>query len=131
MTFTFQRRYFTTAIILFLVEVFIALYITDSWIRFYGGDFLVVLFLYSLVKSFLEIPVKNAIFGVLLFSWFVEGLQAVKALKLLGLEEDTLLRIILGSTFEWLDMLIYTLAAMSIYFVEGVIQSYTKINLQI
>ncbi|WP_029036417.1 ribosomal maturation YjgA family protein [Salinimicrobium xinjiangense] len=118
MVFTFNKKYFSAAILLFLVEVFIALYINDSWIRPYGGDFLVVFFLYSLVKSFLKISVKNAIFGVLLFSWFVEGLQAIDLLSLLGIEKNWLFVVILGSTFEWLDILIYTLAALVIFFIE-------------
>lgn len=117
MAFTFNRKYFIVAVLLFIIEVLIAVYIRDSFVRPYAGDFLVVLLLYSFVKSFLKISVKKAIFGVLLFSWLVEGLQYIEIIKLLELN-DIILRVVLGNHFEWLDMLIYTLAAFSVFYIE-------------
>ncbi len=35
----FQYRYFIFAVILFLIEVYIALFVDDEIIRSYGGDF--------------------------------------------------------------------------------------------
>lgn len=118
MSFSFNRKYFTAAILLFLVEVFIAVYINDSFVRPYAGDFLVVFFLYCLVKSFSKIPVKNAIFGVLLFAFIIEGLQFFKLVNMLGLQDNKIALAVLGNHFEWLDILIYTLAAFSIYLME-------------
>lgn len=115
MAFTFKRKYFLVAVLLFIIEVLIAVYIRDSFVRPYGGDFLVVLLLYSVVRSFIKIPVRKAIFGVLLFSWLVEGLQYLEVLNLLGLREIKILAILLGNHFEWLDMWIYTLAGAGIY----------------
>lgn len=111
---TFRKNYFFAAVFLFLVEVFIALYIRDAVIRPYGGDFLVILLIYCLLKSFFKIPVKNAILGTLAFAFLVEGLQFIKLIKLLGLEGNSLASAILGSHFEWLDMLLYSLAALTL-----------------
>lgn len=118
MDFIFNRKYFTLAIILFLIELYIAIFIKDAIIRPYGGDFLVVIFLYCLLKSFFRIPVKNAIFGVLLFAFAVEGLQYLKIVNLLNLQDNEIASAVLGNHFEWLDILIYILAAISIYLVE-------------
>ncbi|MGB7785750.1 MAG: DUF2809 domain-containing protein, partial [Salinimicrobium sp.] len=65
----FQKSYFLASLILFLLLVFIAAYVSDDIIRPYGGDVLVVIFLYCLLKSIFRIPVKNAIFGVLVFAF--------------------------------------------------------------
>lgn len=118
MHFTFNKKYFSAAVAFFLVEIFIALYVKDALIRPYVGDYLVVFLLYCLVKSFLNISVKKAIFGVLLFSYFVEGLQYFNVTGFLGLKENQFISIILGSYFEWLDIFIYTLAALSIFWIE-------------
>lgn len=104
----FQKNYFVIALFLFLLLVFIARYIRDSFIRPYGGDLLVVIFLYCLVRSFFTIPVKKAIFWVLLFSFLIEGLQYLQIIKHLGLEKNTVAVAILGSHFEWLDLLLYS-----------------------
>lgn len=79
-----------------------------------------VIFLYCLLKSFFKIPVKNAIFGVLLFAFAIEGLQYFGFAKHMGLQENLIASVILGNHFEWLDMLFYTLGALTVYFVEVV-----------
>ncbi|WP_029033386.1 DUF2809 domain-containing protein [Salinimicrobium terrae] len=114
----FNLKYFLAAVILFFIEVFIAVFVQDSFIRPYGGDFLVVIFLYCLLKSFFRIPVKNAIFGVLLFSFVVEGSQYLRLVDLMGLQDNKIASVVLGNYFEWLDMVIYTLAALTIYWIE-------------
>ncbi|NJY61410.1 DUF2809 domain-containing protein [Salinimicrobium sp. CDJ15-81-2] len=114
----FQKKYFFAAILLFLLLTIIAAFVKDSIIRPYGGDLLVVVFLYCLLKSFFRIPVKSAIFGVLLFAIAVEALQYLRIVKLLGLEENNIAIIILGSYFEWLDIVFYSLGATLVYVVE-------------
>lgn len=118
MEFSFNKKYFVAAVILFLVEIFIAIYVQDSFIRPYGGDFLVVILLYCVVKSYLKVPVEKAIFGVLLFSWIIEALQYLKIINLLGIEENKIFSVILGNHFEWLDLLLYTMAGFVIFGVE-------------
>lgn len=116
----FNPKYFLAAVLLFFTEVFIAIFVKDSVIRPYGGDFLVVIFLYCLLKSFFKIPVKNAIFGVLLFAFVVEGAQYFKLVDLLGLENNKIASAVLGNHFEWLDILIYILGGLTIYLVEKI-----------
>ena len=48
---TFRKTYFILSILLFIIEVLIALFAHDEFIRPYVGDLLVVVLLYCLVKS--------------------------------------------------------------------------------
>ena len=105
----FYRRYFLMALLLLLTEIVIAVFVRDSIIRPYGGDFLVVILLYCLVKSFINSPVVKTALGVLLFSYIVETLQYFHFVRVLGLEQYALARIIMGTSFAWTDILAYTL----------------------
>jgi hypothetical protein len=116
----FQLKYFGLAILLFVVEVLIALYIDDSFIRPYFGDFLVVIFIYCFFKSFWNASVKSVAVSVLLFSYIVEVLQYFKIVKFLGLQELQLANIIIGNSFAWVDMLAYTLGILFVLFIERI-----------
>ena len=107
--FSFQKRYFLVAFLLFLLLLAIAAFVHDSVIRPYGGDLLVILFLYYLLKSFLRLGVKTAVFGVLAFAIIIEVLQFLNTLKFLGWEKIEGANIILGSHFDWLDIFSYVL----------------------
>lgn len=95
-------------------------------IRPYGGDFLVVIFLYCFLKSFFRIPVKNAIFGVLLFAFFVEASQYFGLVTVLGLRENKIASAVLGNHFEWLDMLLYVLGALAVLGGEQIKRCFIK-----
>ena len=116
---TFRKGYFLMAIFLLIVEVVIALFVRDSFLRPYGGDFLVIFFLYCLLRSFFRIPVKNAIFRVLFFAFVLEGFQYIKIVELLHLQDDIVVSTVLGTHFEWLDLLIYVLAAVFLFAAES------------
>lgn len=116
----FNLQYFVAAVLLFLTELFIAAFVKDSLIRPYGGDFLVVIFLYCLLKSFFKIPVKYAIFGVLLFAFAVEGSQYYGLVNLLGLQDNKVASVVLGNHFEWLDIFIYTLGGITVFGIEKI-----------
>lgn len=107
--FRFNRKYFLFAIVLFIVEVCIAKYAHDAIVRPYVGDLLVVILLYCMAKSILNTdPYKTAI-AVLFFAYFIELLQYLQIIKWLGLEHNALARTIIGTSFEWIDMMAYTI----------------------
>lgn len=115
----FHLRYFIFFMLLFIIEVLIALYINDSIIRPYGGDVLVVILIYCFVRAFFEVPVRASVMGVLLFSYLIEFLQYLNFVKLLGLENNALANVVMGNSFAWMDMLAYTLGALIILLVES------------
>lgn len=68
MTIKLRPGYLYLTLMLITVKIFIGVYIQDAWIRPYGGDFLVVIFLCCLVRSFLIINYPRAGDGTLLFA---------------------------------------------------------------
>ena len=94
--FRFSIRYFTYAIILFLVEVFIGFYMSDAYIRPYGGDFLVVILLYCLVKSFVNTPTLPTASYVLVIAYAIEISQYFHLISLLGLQNASWARMVLA-----------------------------------
>ena len=93
--FIFRKNYFVLTVILFLVEVCIALFIKDRFIRPYVGDFLVVILIYSFIRSFLNAPVFKTALGVLIFAFAIEGLQYINLVKILGLQHSKLASVVL------------------------------------
>ncbi|WP_299624724.1 DUF2809 domain-containing protein [uncultured Tenacibaculum sp.] len=114
--FRFDGKSFIIFILLFLVELVIAK--TKGFIRHTFGDFLVVILLYYLVKSFVNFTPKKIAIGVLCFSFAVEILQYFKIVEILGLQDNKLMRIVIGSTFSFGDLIAYTLGIITVYFIE-------------
>jgi len=118
--FLFSKTYFISFLLLLVTEILIALYLNDEIIRPYIGDLLVVILIYCFVKSFFATPVVPTAIAVLLFAYAIEMLQYFQIVKLLGLQHSTFARVVIGTSFEWIDMLAYTAGALLIVFVEKV-----------
>lgn len=104
---TFNKHYFILTILLFIIEILIALYIHDTIIRPYIGDVLVVILIYCFIKSFLKLPVLPVAVFVLLFSFCTEFLQYLQIVEKLGLQNSTIAKTIIGTSFAWIDILCY------------------------
>ena len=116
--FTFKAKYFLFAFLLFIIEVLIALFIRDRFIRPYVGDFLVVILIYCFLRAFINAsPVKLAI-GVLLFSYTIEILQYFQIVDRLGLSGNLIAKTVIGYGFEWWDLVAYTLGVIFVYMVD-------------
>lgn len=103
----FNRTYLLLTILLFVIEVCIALFVHDNFIRPYFGDVLVVILIYCFVKSFLKISVTKGAIAVLLFAFLVETLQYFTIIEVLGLQNNRLARTVIGTSFAWEDILAY------------------------
>ncbi|WP_199118246.1 DUF2809 domain-containing protein [Pedobacter sp. ASV28] len=114
----FNIKYFSYALLLFIVEVGIALYVHDQIIRPYIGDVLVVILIYCFVKSFFNLPVLKTAIGVLLFSYVIETLQYFQFVKLIGLEHSRLANVVIGNYFAWMDILAYTAGIIMVLMAE-------------
>lgn len=112
--FTFNKTYFALAILLFIIEVFIGIYVKDNFIRPYGGDFLVVILLYFLVKAFFNISVFRAAIYVLMFAFAVEFAQYFKIVEILGLQDSKLARIVIGTSYAFEDLVAYFLGIATV-----------------
>ena len=103
---------------MFLIEVLFALYLHDRIIRPYIGDVLVVIMIYCFVKTFHNGSVTIIALSVLLFAYMVEMLQYFKLINYLGLQNSKVANIILGNSFEWIDMMAYTVGIAIVLCVE-------------
>ena len=115
---TFNKNYFGFTILLFFIEVFIALYINDSFIRPYLGDVLVVILIYCFLKSFLKLPVLIVAIFVLAFSFTIEFLQFLNIVEKLGLEESKIATTVIGTSFSWVDLLTYIIGIIIVLIIE-------------
>jgi hypothetical protein len=121
--FQFHPYYFIATVLLFLIEVLIAIYVDDNFIRPYGGDYLVVILLFCFIKTFIKISTPLAALGVLLFAYVIETLQYFDLVGKLGLKHSRIANIVIGNSFAWMDMLAYTLGIMTIVIIYYVAKS--------
>lgn len=90
-------------LLIFCIEVLIALYVRDNFVRPYIGDVLVIGLVYSFVRIFLPTGIPRLPFYVFLFACFVEVMQYLEVVETLKITNRAM-RIILGSTFDWKDI---------------------------
>ncbi len=89
------------------VEVLIALFVRDRFWRPYGGDIIVMGVLYCFVRIFFPKKVRLLPLHLFAFAFLVEGAQAIDYVTLLGLGNVGFFRILLGTSFSWIDVACY------------------------
>ncbi len=125
----FNLRSFIIFLLLFAIEVCIALFLKRGFIRFVFGDFMVVIMLFYFLKSFVETKPLLIAIVVLLFAFIIEFLQLSSLLTVLNLKQHKLASLILGNTFEVTDLAAYTLGIISILIIEKKRQNINSITL--
>ena len=110
--------YVTFFILILLIEVVIACCIRDQFIRPFVGDALVVMLLYFGIQSFSTFSRLKSVVGVLLFAYGVEALQAFGLVNYMGWGDYSIARIILGTTFDWRDIVAYTTGMSFVLLIE-------------
>ena len=116
--FKLDKKSFSIAIIIFLIEVIIALYIKDKIIRPFVGDILVVIFIYYFIKAFINTKAINIAIFTLFFSFIVEILQYFNFVEMIGLGHNKAARIIIGTSFSWIDLLCYFVGFILLFFID-------------
>ncbi len=114
----FHYRYFLLAAGLLALEICIARFAHDRFVRPYVGDFLATILLYCLLKSVWSAPAGRVAAVALLVSYAIEVAQLAHLLSWLGWQHSPVARLVLGSQFEWGDMLAYTLGAAGVLGLE-------------
>lgn len=107
-------KYILGFILIFIIELLIAKYVKDSFIRPYVGDILVIVLLYFFACSLYPKPHKYLPIVLFAFAVLVEVLQFFDFVHYLGLENNRIARIVLGTTFDWRDILCYFIGMMLI-----------------
>ncbi|SIS93037.1 Protein of unknown function [Chryseobacterium ureilyticum] len=116
MKFQFSLKYFLISIFIFLIEVLIATKLKDVFfVRAYLGDVIVVMLLYTLIKSFFSVNNEKLILGILIFSCLLEFAQYFNIAEKLGFRKGSLMYIIIGNSFSWIDILCYGVGCLLVY----------------
>ncbi len=124
----FNIKYLLFTVALLMIELVIGLYFHDAIIRPFGGDFLVVILIYCFVKTFINAPVNNTALAVLSFAYLVEVSQCFHFIRIVGLENSKAARIIMGTSFSWADMLMYTLGIILVVTLEHAFTKTSKLK---
>ncbi len=114
-----RQKYGLAFLVLLGVEVFIALFVHDRFVRPYLGDVLVVGVVYAFVRFLFPDGLFWLPAGVTLFAVLVEVGQGFGLVDLLGLGHIRFFRVLLGSTFDWADVLCYCVGGGLILLAEA------------
>jgi hypothetical protein len=106
------------SLVCFIALVVIALYVRDSFIRPTLGDVLVVVWLYYFLASMFSMPVNWLVSLVVLIAFAVELGQLLQVAVWLGIESSSPLAVILGATFDWKDLLAYSIGGLLCCWIE-------------
>lgn len=109
---TKRVAYFLAFILILAMEVYIALFVHDAFVRPYVGDALVVVVIYFFVRIFITEACRLLPFYVFVFAAGVEALQYIHIVERLGLEGNVFLRTLIGTSFDWMDILCYGVGCM-------------------
>ena len=91
-----------------------------GWVRSYLGDVLVVILLYTIVRTIIPYKIKKWYVLptiILLFSFVVEFLQLWGFCDRFGITNE-LLRIVIGTGFSWIDIISYCIGIIPCYISE-------------
>lgn len=125
-----KKRFFyaATFLVILAVEIFIALYVHDGFIRPYMGDVLVVAALYFLVKCVWPNAAGWLPLYIFIFAAGVEFLQYFRIVEILGLQDNRFFRILLGSVFDVKDILCYGMGCLMIAVGAKVFGNYNQLS---
>ena len=104
--------------ILFIVEIYIALFIHDNIVRPFVGDVLVVGVVYFFIRSFIN-KIKFLPVYVFLFACLIEVGQYFNLVSILHMENFKAARIIMGSNFDFNDIFCYLIGTIFLFVYEA------------
>ena len=115
-----RKKYAAAFILLVLVEIFIALYVHDNFIRPYIGDVLVVCVIYCAIRTVFPDGIKLLVLWIFLFAVLTEFLQYIGILNILGLNGNAFFRVLMGAVFDWKDIICYGIGCILLAVYEGI-----------
>lgn len=111
--------------VLVIVEIVIGVFVHDAFIRPYFGDVLVVIALYALIRIIIPEKYSFLPLAVFVFSVIVEILQGFHLADVLGVK-NAVLRAIIGTSFDWKDILCYAIGCAVIFICESGTKKFRK-----
>lgn len=119
-----RTSYAVGALLLIIIEVLIALFVHDSFVRPYLGDVLVVIAVYCAVRIIVPTECKFLPLFVFIFAVCVEVLQYFDIVALLGFENNIFMKTLIGSSFDVKDIACYAAGCAVLAVYEIIIEKY-------
>ena len=113
-----SKGYILASVTLFVILVGIALFVRDSFVRPFLGDVLAVAWVHLCFRAIWRGHYLFPAITALLIAFAIEVSQYVGLLQVLGLQDIKVARVILGATFDPLDLLAYTIGFIAVVGVE-------------
>ncbi len=95
-----------------VIEILIALFVRDSFIRPYGGDILVTILICCFVRMIFMGKIPLLPLWVFLFAVVVEVLQYFDIVSILGLGDIKFFVVLIGNSFSVVDILCYAIGCL-------------------
>ena len=108
------------------VEIYIGACVQDAWVRPYGGDVLAVVMVYAILRMVLALPAPAVATASFLVGAIVEAIQYLRLPEILGLARHRLLAVLVGSTFQWEDLVAYTAGALIAWLIDAQTRWWSK-----
>lgn len=116
-----RKMYIIATILLLIVEVLIALYVNDAFVRPYVGDVLVVVVIYTFVRCLIPEKIRLLPLYIFLFAAGVEMLQYFQIVKWLGLENNRFFATLIGTVFDLKDVICYAVGCIVLGIYEFIV----------
>ncbi len=113
--------------VLFIIEVLIALFVHDNFIRPYIGDVLVTVLICCFLRIFIPKGVNLLPLYVFIFAAGVEIMQYFDIVERLGLADNRFFSILIGSVFDVKDIVCYGIGCLVVFVTEKVSQKHEKV----
>ncbi len=114
--------YLIAALVILAIEIFIGVCVRDDFVRPYLGDVLVVILIYCAIRCVFPTGIKLLPLYVFIFALVVELLQLVNIVNLLGIPRGSVIAIIIGTSFSFVDIICYAVGCGITYVTESIIK---------
>ena len=111
-------KYIVTFLVVFIIEVLIGVFLHSGIIRNYIGDILVIPAMYYFIRIICPKGMRKLPYALFLFAVIVEILQYMKLNNILGIDSNSILGILLGSTGDIRDIICYFIGTIIIIFID-------------
>ena len=118
--------YATIFCVLMILEICIALFVHDAFVRPYVGDMLVTLLLCCMARVVFPEKMRLLPLFVFLFAACVEVGQYFDIVALLGLSDNRFISIALGRTFSWMDIVCYAVGCAAAFGLDRIMDDQKK-----
>ena len=122
---TKRLKYAAAFAVLFIIEILIAVFVHDAFVRPYIGDVLVVMLVCAFLRIlFPEKPVALPVYATL-FAVLIEAMQYFDFVKMLGFENNPIISTALGRTFDIKDIICYIIGGAIFFAAENLVRRKT------